>query len=133
MKKSFEELKRKISEMKLVFVIIAILLLSSISTTVFFYYKLQRATNPDQAAKEELDLAVKKVGALMVLPDDETPTLATVSDPEKLKDQQFFARAEKGDKVLLYSKAKKAILYSSSKNKIIEVAPFNTNGAPSTN
>ena len=64
----------------------------------------------------------------MVLPKDETPTLATVSDPEKLKDQRFFVNAVKGDKVLVYSLAKKAILYSPSLDKIIEVAPVNVGG-----
>jgi hypothetical protein len=67
----------------------------------------------------------------MVLPADETPTIATVSDPEKLKDQPFFANAKKGDKVLIFSNSAKAILYSPTEDKIVEVAPINSSaGAP---
>jgi hypothetical protein len=81
--------------------------------------------NPQAVAQKETEALVAKVGKLVVLPAGETPTIATVSDPEALKDQAFFASAVKGDKVLIYTTAKKAILYSVSMNKIIEVAPLN--------
>ena len=71
---------------------------------------------------------VSRVGNMMLLPD-ETPTIATVTDLNKLQGQKFFAHAEKGDIVLMYAKAQKAILYSPSQNKIIEVAPI-TNDKP---
>ncbi|MFZ2555697.1 MAG: hypothetical protein WAX57_02565 [Minisyncoccia bacterium] len=67
---------------------------------------------------------VEKVGKLMLLPEDEQPTLATVSDLGSLEGQLFFANAELGDIVLMYPKASRAILYSPSRNKIIEVAPI---------
>jgi len=70
------------------------------------------------------------VGKLMVLPEGETPTIATVSDPDKLKDQAFFAHAKTGDKVLIYAKAKKAILYSPTDNRIVEVAAIDLGGTP---
>ena len=38
--------------------------------------------------------AVEKVGKLMVLPVGEQPTIATVVDPAKLKDQPFFSNAK---------------------------------------
>lgn len=59
------------------------------------------------------------------LPPDEKPTIATVSDLEKLKDQQFFANARIGNKVFIFTQAKKAILYDVENNRIIEVAPLN--------
>ena len=62
---------------------------------------------------------------MIVLPEDEIPTVATVSDPEKLKEQPFFSDAKKGDKVLIYANAKKAILYDPMANKIVTVAPIN--------
>lgn len=61
---------------------------------------------------------------IMELPQDEQPTVATVLDKDKLKDQGFFVKAENGDKVVIYSKARKAILYRESAKKIIEVAPI---------
>lgn len=66
---------------------------------------------------------VGRVSKLMVLPD-EAPTVAVVSDLEKLKGQLFFARAHEGDIVLMYPKAQKAVLYNPTLNKIIEVAPI---------
>jgi cell division protein FtsN len=112
-------------------VIVAVLLLVAVGSSVYFYMKLNEATaDPSIKAKEDLQEVIEKVSRIMVLPDDEEPTLATVSDPEKLTDQPFFKRAEKGDKVLLYSQSKKAILYSVSKDKILEVAPFSASGGP---
>ena len=77
------------------------------------------------AIPETLEGVIAKVSELLVLPSNEQPTLATVSDPELLKNQAFFANAKKGDKVLIYSKSGKAILYDPISNKIVEVAPIN--------
>jgi len=92
-----------------------------------YFYKQVRdlKKDPNIIAQQEVADLVVKVGKLVVLPAEEKPTIATVSDPEALKDQLFFANAVKGDKVLIYAQAKKAILYSVSMNKIIEVAPLN--------
>ena len=106
-----------------VVVIFSALLIVAIGTSIYFYRKAN--ANPEKIAKSDLTTTVAKVGKLMVLPTDETPTMATVSDPVKLKDQPFFVNAKTGDKVLIYSNARKAILYSPSLNKIIEVAPVN--------
>jgi hypothetical protein len=89
-----------------------------------YYQKYQLVThNPDIITKEETAWLVEQVSKLMDLPTDETPTIATVLDKDKLKDQQFFNRAENGDKVLVYMKAKKAILFRPNTDKIIEVGP----------
>ena len=81
--------------------------------------------NPQKITEEEVRQLVAKVGRLMILPEGETPTVATVADPEKLKDQPFFANAKVGDKVLIYTNSKRAILYDPSADKIVEVAPLN--------
>lgn len=77
--------------------------------------------------KEEEDKLIKKVGELIDLPADERPTVATVSDKDKIKDQPFFAKAENGDKVLIYTSAKKLILYRPSENRVVEVGAVNIN------
>lgn len=81
--------------------------------------------DPKGASAEETKKLVEQVGKLVELPTGEDPTVATVTDKERLKDQAFFARAENGDKVLIYTQAKKAYLYRPSSNKIIDVAPVN--------
>ena len=97
----------------------------------FMYYQvMQLRKSPQAAAIKETKEVVAKVSKLVALPADETPTIATVSDPAALKDQAFFKDAQKGDKVLIYTNAKKAILYSTSMNKILDIAPLNIGNAP---
>lgn len=82
--------------------------------------------NPDLLARDQTAILVEKVGKLVFLPVDETPTVATVSDPELLKNQPFFAEAKKGDQVLIYANARKAILYDPVANKIVNMAAIHT-------
>ncbi len=117
--------------------LLAILLASVLSTAYFFDQNLiaQRELsaikkNPNFLAQQEAKDLVGKVGALVQLPKDEQPTVATVTDVSKLKGQAFFANAKNGDKVLIYVKAAKAYLYSVSLNKILEVAPVTVNQNP---
>jgi hypothetical protein len=106
-------------------VLVGVAVLSS-GTALYFYNEYSGlAQDPNKVAQEELTKLVAQVSKLIVLPEGEVPTLATVSDPDKLKDQPFFANTKKGDKVLIYTRAKKAVLYNPDLNKIIEVAPIN--------
>jgi hypothetical protein len=75
-----------------------------------------------QSEAQEL---VRKVSRLMMLPTNEKPTIATVSDLRKLQGQEFFKNAHNGDKVLIYTKAKMAILYDPKQNLILAVSPLN--------
>ena len=77
-----------------------------------------------KAAEEEVKSLVVNVSKLIVLPTDELPTVATVTDPEKLVGQPFFVNAKIGDKLLIYTGARKAVLYRPDANLIIEVAPL---------
>jgi len=82
--------------------------------------------NPDLAAEGEARMLAEEVGRLIILPTNEIPTIATVSDPAALKGQAFFVDAKVGDKVLIYSNVKKAILYDPMVKKVINIAPINT-------
>ena len=92
---------------------------------------VKRLSDPEEAAKEEIRQLSARVSQLVAVPENETPTLATVEDPAKLADQAFFAQAEKGDKVLIYTQAKRAILYRPSTDRVIESAPVNIGSTPS--
>lgn len=107
-------------------VILASLLIFSSIANIAFYHKLSSLrNNPQQAVQEQTEKLIKKVSKLINLPTDERPTIATVSDPELLKDQPFFTKAEKGFKVLIYANAGKSILYDPFDNKVVEVASIN--------
>lgn len=87
------------------------------------YQKTQKLLkNPTEKAKIETQELIKEVGEVFLLPTG-TPTIATVSDKSKLN-QAFFASAQNGDKVLIYTDSKKAILYRPSSKQVIEVGPI---------
>ena len=81
----------------------------------------------------EVQKTVAEVAKLIILPQDEAPTVATISDVGKLRGQAFFANAQNGDKVLIYTKAAKAILYDPVQKKIVEMAPLNNGNGSSKN
>jgi hypothetical protein len=111
---------------KTILIILSAITITTLGLASYFYYQLKMTKqNPNEVSAREINDLVSKVSKLIVLPTDEAPTIATVSDPAALKEQSFFAQAEVGDKVLIYTKAKKAILYSVILNKILEVAPLN--------
>ena len=89
--------------------------------------ELKRLSDPQNNAQNETQKVVDKVGKLIVLPNDETPTAATVNDVGKLKSQEFFSRAQDGDKVLVYAKSGRAVLYRPSTNKVVEYSKVNLN------
>lgn len=106
--------------------ILVIAVLASGASAYYFYNEASALKkDPNKVTREGTEKLIAQIGKLIVLPEGETPTVATVSDPEKLKDQTFFARAKTGDKVLIYTNAKRAILYDVENNKIVEVAPIN--------
>ena len=124
-------LVEKTRNWKLIIIAIIVVILALVPS-IYFYSKYQSTVkNPSDASKEQTAALVEKVAKLIELPKNETPTIATVADKTKLADQSFFANAQNGDKVLIYSQTKKAILYRPSTNKIIEVAPVNL-GTPLT-
>ena len=118
---------------KVLIFILVLLVLGSGGVAYYFYDQNQKLIkDPNGQAKSEAVTLVKTVGKLIELPTGEDPTVATVADEQKLKDQTFFANAVNGDKILIYTQAKEAILYRPSTNKIIEVGPVNINPTDQT-
>jgi hypothetical protein len=105
-----------------------LVLIVALLPSLYFYHKNQQteqklngstSTNLQTTAE-----VVKRVGRHILLPSGEQPTVATVSDASKVRNQAFFANAANGDKVLVYAQAKKAYLYRPSIDRVIEVAPL---------
>ncbi|MBI3385840.1 LytR C-terminal domain-containing protein [Candidatus Gottesmanbacteria bacterium] len=114
----------------------ALLVLMALAVpSVYFYLQYRQAqselANPTAAGQAKAARIIQAVGKLMALPTDETPTVAAVTDSQKLPNQPFFANAKNGDVVLLYINAKKAILYRPERNQIIDIAPINSQSTPS--
>lgn len=125
--------KSKLSKKNTKVLVIVLVALAIVGVGAYFAYdyvqdqnaKIERLSDPQQAAKDEATRVKELVAELADIPADETPTIATVNDASKLQGQAFFINAQNGDKVLIFTKAKKAYLYRPSTNKIIEVAPIN--------
>ena len=111
-------------------VALAVLFVGSVVLAASYYKEASELReNPQKVAEKEIQGIVAQVARHMLLPENETPTAATVADPEVLKkDQPFFTNAKTGDKVLIYANALKAILYNPEMDKIVEVAPLTIGG-----
>jgi hypothetical protein len=73
---------------------------------------------------------IDRVSRHIIIPADETPSVATVTDLEAVRSDQpvLFANAELGDRVLIWSR--QIVVYSESKD--IVVAAASLLGAPPT-
>jgi len=116
------------SSFKLFGVILVLIIAGAGYGGAYYYYNQYKETkivldNPEVASQNEVKEITEKLGKIYELPKDDEPTVATVLDVEKLKDQPFFANAQNGDKVIIYTKSQLAILFRVNDNKIITVAP----------
>jgi hypothetical protein len=103
-------------------ILVAVLAVGLIVTIGYIAFGTQ---TPEQKAAKELAAVVASVSKYMVLPADDQPVLATVTDAEALKKQQaFFTGSINGDQLLIFPKNMKAIIWSPSRGKIINVGPI---------
>jgi len=114
------------SQSLIIIIGLTIVVLAAAGVAIYFYLQYQKAQTQLTKTTQSNEQAalIAEVGNLMVLPTNEQPTIATVSDVNKLKSQSFFTHARDGDKVLIYTKAQEAILYDPLANKIVEVGPI---------
>ena len=91
------------------------------------YYQARRMADPVYREAQTAKLikgVTDRVGKLMVLPKGEVPTVATITDVDKLKaDQPFYNDAQNGDQLLVYASARRAIIYSPGRNIIVNSGP----------
>jgi hypothetical protein len=124
----------KSNKNKVIWAILLVVIIVAGLTSFYFYREYTKAQsllqNPSASAVAEGKALVATVGKLIELPNNEDPTIATVSDATKLTDQQFFSRAQNGDKVLVYKLSKMLILFRPGLNKIINIATLNTVNVP---
>lgn len=110
--------------------IIILIAIVAIFFGLYFYYKLHKIQSVtllnDNQKENEVNTLITDISKLYFFPSDEKPTVATVSDPLALKSQAVFYLAQKGDKVLIFTKAGKAILYRPNINKIIDIVSVDT-------
>lgn len=90
----------------------------------FDYFRKKNSQNSltevQEIQKREAEKIIKKLGHHIVLPTDEEPVIATVTDAEKLKQRsKFYDLARDGYKVILYKD--RAILYDLGRDIIVSI------------
>ena len=74
---------------------------------------------------EEIQEVLGQVSELILLPEGETPTVATVVDAEALiAEQPFYSGVQDGDRLIIYPESLKAIIYSPERDIIVNVGPI---------
>src|SRR5687768_15358615 len=85
-------------------IIVAVLVISALGYAYLSTRnELAKLHDPQAAAQAEAEDLAKTIGQFLELPQNETPSLATVSDASKLQEQLFFQKAQNGDRVLVYA------------------------------
>jgi hypothetical protein len=94
--------------------------------SIFFYTKYtnlnNQLNNPGPTAQTQVNDILQRIGKHVLLPQNEQPSIATVTDPSKLQAQPFFANAKTGDKVIVFTHSRKTILYRPSSGKVVAIA-----------
>ncbi len=91
----------------------------------------KQLASPADLVRRQRSMLTTQVGKLMELPAGEEPTVATIMDATKLREQPFFAKAKNGDRLLWYSGERLVILYDPAANKIVNVGSVTTGSSPS--
>lgn len=119
---------KKINKRVLGTMLLVVLAVGGVGFGVYMYQQVEALKNDpktsQQAQQNKVNTIKNKVAALISIPNDETPILATVDDTEKLKDQPFFKDAQNGDYILMFAQSKKAVIYRESTNKLVNVGPI---------
>ena len=123
---------RKKRSMKGLLVLLVFMIMVSLGAAAgYFYFQYQKLVkNPvttQITAQEEANQLIAVVGKLFLLPKDELPTIATITenDVNKLASQLFFKNVANGDKVMFYPNSKLLIVYNPSSNLIINAGLVN--------
>lgn len=112
----------------------------------FMYYQYQKtaselkkvktqiavqSSTPKEPKEDEIKKIVAEIAKVARLPENEIPSVATITDVSKLKDQPFFKDAKNGDILLVFNTSGKAVLYDPKEKKIVDVTTLST--SPSFN
>ncbi|GEM_PF-758672 len=127
MKKYFKKLKKTY-----ILYIGGVIIAFALSFGVYGMYQYTQLSNTlaqlsqdperiEKLTKDEEKKLITKVNTLVALPTGEEPTIAIVTDKEKLENRQMFAQVDNGDRLLFYTKGGIIIAYRPSLQKVIDI------------
>lgn len=124
-----EPTKRRLRFTKKNLIVALIVVALAVATGFLLWQNLQlRSPDGQKQANERANAKlVEEVSAKILLPSDQTPTIATITNVDELKkvNEAFYRDAQNGDRILFYST--RAVIYRESDHKIINVAPVTLN------
>ena len=86
---------------------------------VLFYRSAEESYSRAQEQSRSGTTILQKLGKHMILPSVQ-PTIATVVDPNPLKQKSsFFSKAKKGDSIIIYPD--KVIIFDANTEKIVDI------------
>lgn len=103
--------------------ITTLVIIGAISVVGYVYLGKSPSDSNTQNSSQDEDPSIKILKKYLDFPE-EKPTLTTITDPEKLKDEAFFKNALKGDQLFFFPKTGKAILFRPDTKQIIEMTNF---------
>lgn len=122
--------KKRSANRRTWYVVIASLILVACVALGFSWFTMHRTKPVDTNANlNDVHVVQARVGRLYLLPTDEQPALATVTNEAKLS-SSFSGRVKDGDKILIYQTNRKAIAYRPSIDKIVDVEPVSIDAPP---
>ena len=122
---------KKTSKRPYVFVGLFALLLIVILATGGLWYKNSRKSDPYDP--KTVSQVIQNVGNHIILPNGETPKVVRVTNPDLLKNNNFFVNSKKDDRVLIYRQSNMVILYRPSIDKIVKVIYVDPNSTKTSN
>lgn len=114
-----------VRRLKLRTIIIATILIVGWLGAIYFYNQYNEIANdPQVVAQKQAAKVLVDLSSIMELPENELPSISTITDISALAGNPFFARAQNGDVLITYTKAQQAIIFRSSMKKIINVGAY---------
>lgn len=126
---------------KVITFLIYTIIVASISVFLTMYYfdktvKIDNQVLDERLAPEKIEEVLAKLSDNILLPEDEDPLLAVITDIDALVENQLFYKdASNGDYIIVYQNSARAILYNFDLDKIINVGPiqYTDDGSQPTN
>lgn len=111
-------------------IILVVLVVALIGAAGYLYYlkdkEVRDLRSGGSTTSAEYIAIIDKLKLLVTIPTDETPQVAIIDDPDKLRetDSKFYANAEVGQYLIILPKSQKAIIYDKDTNKIINFSLY---------
>jgi len=116
---------RSIHRLKLRTIIIATFLIIGWLGAIYFYNQYSTiASNPQVVAQKQATKVLTDLSSIMELPENELPSISTITDISALAGNPFFVRAQNGDILIIYTQGQQAIIFRPSMKKIINVGTY---------